>query len=39
VTESTNEALVEYVRTWLPADATPADPNGEAAFEYDVPAR
>ena len=38
VTVSAKKAHVEYVRTWLPADATSAHPNGEVAFEYDVPA-
>ena len=38
VTVSAKKAHVEYVRTWLPADATSAHPNGEVAFEYDVAA-
>jgi hypothetical protein len=39
VTVSAQKVHVEYVRTWLPADATSAHPNGEVAFEYDVLAR
>jgi hypothetical protein len=39
VTVSAAKVHVEYVRTWLPADVTSAHPNGEVAFEYDVPAR
>lgn len=39
VTVSARKVHVEYVRTWLPADATSAHPNGEVAFEYDVPAQ
>ena len=39
VTVSASRVRVEYVRSWLPADATAAHPNGEVAFSYSVAAR
>jgi len=30
---------VEYVRSWLPKDATAAHPDGEIAFAYEIPAQ
>jgi hypothetical protein len=38
VTVSAAKVRVDYVRTYLPADATAAHPNGEVAFSYDVAA-
>jgi len=38
VTVSPQEVRVEYVRSYLPKDATPEHPNGEIAFAYELPA-
>jgi len=36
VTVSPEQVRVEYVRSYLPKDATPAHPNGEIAFSYEI---
>jgi hypothetical protein len=36
VTVSPTKVLVEYVRSYLPADATVQHPDGEIAFSYQV---
>ena len=36
VTVSPQKVRVEYVRSWLPKDATKAHPDGEVAFAYDI---
>ncbi len=38
VTVSPQKVRVEYVRSYLPEDVTPAHPNGEIAFSYEIPA-
>jgi hypothetical protein len=38
VTVSPEKVRVEYVRAWLPKDATGGHPNGEVAFAYEIPA-
>ncbi|MCX5656357.1 MAG: metallophosphoesterase [Planctomycetota bacterium] len=38
VTVSPQVVRVEYVRSYLPKDATPEHPDGEVAFAYDIPA-
>ena len=38
VTVSPQKVLVEYVRSYLPEDATAAHPDGEIAFSYEVAA-
>ena len=35
VTVSPQSVKVEYVRSWLPKDATPQHPDGEVAFSYE----
>ena len=39
VTVSPSKVRVEYIRSYLPKDSTPAHPDGEVAFVYDVPYR
>lgn len=36
VTVSAKNVHVEYIRSYLPKDATAAHPNGEAAYSYEV---
>ena len=36
VTVSLDEVRVEYVRSWLPKDATAEHPDGEVAFSYEI---
>jgi phosphodiesterase/alkaline phosphatase D-like protein len=38
VTVSPSKVRVEYVRSYLPADATPEHPDGEVAYAYEVSA-
>ena len=38
VTESAAKVLVEYVRSYLPKDATAQHPDGEIAFSYEIAA-
>ena len=38
VTVSPRKVLVEYVRSYLPEDATAAHPDGEIAFSYEIAA-
>jgi len=38
VTVSPQKVLVEYVRSYLPKDATAAHPDGEIAFSYEIAA-
>lgn len=38
VTVSPQNVRVEYIRAWLPQDATVDHPNGEAAFTYEIAA-
>jgi hypothetical protein len=39
VNVTADKVRVEYVRAWLPKDATSSHLNGEVAFFYDVAAR
>lgn len=39
VTVSPAKVAVDYVRSWLPRDATTAHPDGEVAFHYEIPAK
>lgn len=39
VSVSPEKVKVEYIRSYLPADASPAHPDQEAAFIYEVPAK
>ena len=36
VTVAPEKVRVEYVRSWLSADATPAHPDGEVAYTYEI---
>jgi len=38
VTVSPRKVLVEYVRSYLPKDASAAHPDGEIAFSYEIAA-
>lgn len=38
VTVSPQKVCVEYLRSYLPKDATPEHPHGEVAFAYEIPA-
>jgi hypothetical protein len=39
VAVSPEKVRVEYVRSYLPADATPQHPDGEIAFACEIPAK
>jgi hypothetical protein len=38
VTVSAAKVAVDYLRSYLPKDVTPAHPDGEIAFHYEIPA-